>query len=179
MLLNYKGSVHGGLEKKDKRGRLPCRSLEILFASPVRTVAERTTLFRLILGSLPLSDGHIFIDGTDIQTLSPKERANLIAYIPQYHTPIFPYTALEGRDHADGLPIFPHLKCRKSIETVRGSLPCAGKSQCTASCQSSLYFRIGGQRGSLFLIARQSASLQNTDHGRTCRQSRLCKPTNA
>jgi len=55
----------------------------------------KTTLFRLILGSLPMSSGSIHIDGYDTKSLSPKELANLIAYIPQYHTPIFAYTVLD------------------------------------------------------------------------------------
>lgn len=55
----------------------------------------KTTLFRLMLGSLPLSGGKIQIDGRDIGKLSPRELANLIAYIPQYHAPVFSYTVLE------------------------------------------------------------------------------------
>lgn len=55
----------------------------------------KTTLFRLMLGSIPISSGSIMIDGQDTKTLSPKELANLIAYIPQYHTPIFAYTVLD------------------------------------------------------------------------------------
>lgn len=55
----------------------------------------KTTLFRLMLGSLPISAGNISIDGHDISTLSQKQLANLIAYIPQYHTPIFAYTVLD------------------------------------------------------------------------------------
>ncbi len=55
----------------------------------------KTTLFRLMLGSLPVRSGSVRMDGRDIQTMSPKERASLIAYIPQYHTPIFSYTVLD------------------------------------------------------------------------------------
>lgn len=55
----------------------------------------KTTLFRLILGSIPLSRGTISIDGQDTKNLSPKELANLIAYIPQYHAPVFAYTVLD------------------------------------------------------------------------------------
>ena len=55
----------------------------------------KTTLFRLILGSLPITAGSVRIDGKDTQSLSPRELANLIAYIPQYHTPIFSYTVLD------------------------------------------------------------------------------------
>lgn len=55
----------------------------------------KTTLFRLMLGSIPVSAGSIRIDGHDTKDLSPRELANLIAYIPQYHTPIFAYTVLD------------------------------------------------------------------------------------
>jgi iron complex transport system ATP-binding protein len=55
----------------------------------------KTTLFRLILGSIPISSGSIIIDGRDTKSLSSKELAHLIAYIPQYHSPIFAYTVLD------------------------------------------------------------------------------------
>lgn len=55
----------------------------------------KTTLFRLILGSVPISRGSIMIDGRDISTLSARELANLVAYIPQYHSPVFEYTVAE------------------------------------------------------------------------------------
>ncbi len=55
----------------------------------------KTTLFRLMLGTLPVRKGCIRIDGKDTKDMSPKERASLIAYIPQYHTPIFSYTVLD------------------------------------------------------------------------------------
>ncbi len=55
----------------------------------------KTTLFRLIMGTLKPSQGRILIDGKDTAGLSPKEMASLIAYIPQYHTPIFSYTVLD------------------------------------------------------------------------------------
>lgn len=55
----------------------------------------KTTLFRLMLGSIPISSGRVRIAGRDIATLSPRALANLIAYIPQYHTPIFAYTVLD------------------------------------------------------------------------------------
>lgn len=55
----------------------------------------KTTLFRMMLGSLPTSGGRIMIDGQDISTLSPSALSKRIAYIPQYHTPIFNYTVLD------------------------------------------------------------------------------------
>lgn len=55
----------------------------------------KTTLFRLMLGSVPVSGGSISIDGHDTKHSSPKELSSLIAYIPQYHTPVFAYTVLD------------------------------------------------------------------------------------
>jgi len=55
----------------------------------------KTTLFRLILGFLAASKGNINIDGRSTKELSLRERANLIAYIPQQHTPVFSYTSLD------------------------------------------------------------------------------------
>ncbi|MDO4438468.1 MAG: ABC transporter ATP-binding protein [Eubacteriales bacterium] len=55
----------------------------------------KTTLFRMILGILPLSSGNIMLDGKDLSSLSQRERANLIAYIPQSHTPSFSYSVLD------------------------------------------------------------------------------------
>ena len=55
----------------------------------------KTTLFRLLLAVLPTTGGSIRIGGKETKTLSPKALANLIAYIPQYHTPVFAYTVLD------------------------------------------------------------------------------------
>ena len=55
----------------------------------------KTTLFRLILGSLKATSGKVRIDGKDTSEISQKELAKLVAYIPQYHTPIYEYTVLE------------------------------------------------------------------------------------
>lgn len=56
----------------------------------------KTTLLRLLLGQLSPSGGSVRADGRELGRLSPRELANLIAYIPQQHTPIFSYTALEA-----------------------------------------------------------------------------------
>lgn len=55
----------------------------------------KTTLFRLLLGALPLRRGEIRIDGKSIAAYSPRELARQIAYIPQSHTPVFSYSVLE------------------------------------------------------------------------------------
>ena len=55
----------------------------------------KTTLFRMMLGTLPVTDGKISIDGKNIHDFTTKALANMIAYIPQYHSPVFAYTVLD------------------------------------------------------------------------------------
>ena len=43
----------------------------------------KTTLMRLIIGSLRPQNGRIEVDGTDISTLGPSARARLVAAVPQ------------------------------------------------------------------------------------------------
>ena len=43
----------------------------------------KTTLFKCLLGILKPEGGRICLDGTDLATLSPAERARLVAYVPQ------------------------------------------------------------------------------------------------
>ena len=57
--------------------------------------AGKSTLFRCVLGLLTGYTGEILLNGTDLHTLSPGERARAMAYIPQLHTPVFGYTALD------------------------------------------------------------------------------------
>lgn len=45
--------------------------------------AGKTTLLRLVLGLLNASTGHSVVEGSDIASLSPMERARKIAYLPQ------------------------------------------------------------------------------------------------
>lgn len=63
----------------------------------------KTTLFRCILGEQKRYTGAILLDGTDAATLSPRERAHRVAYIPQTHTPAFRFsvrdTVLMGTTH--------------------------------------------------------------------------------
>ena len=49
----------------------------------------KSTLFKCILGFLQPSSGEILINGLDINKLDFKERARLVAYIPQSHHPTF------------------------------------------------------------------------------------------
>ena len=66
----------------------------------------KTTLFKCCLKFLSFKKGFISVDETNINKLSIREMAKLVAYVPQEHKPSFPYlvrdVVLMGRT--------PHLK---------------------------------------------------------------------
>ncbi|MDD4510918.1 MAG: ABC transporter ATP-binding protein [Oscillospiraceae bacterium] len=55
----------------------------------------KTTLFKTILGFLKLQGGSIQADGEDIAHWSRKKYAQVIGYVPQSHTPPFPFTVID------------------------------------------------------------------------------------
>ena len=55
----------------------------------------KTTLFRTLLGLLPPHDGSISLDGHALETLSRREIARRVGYVPQGQAGVFAYTVLE------------------------------------------------------------------------------------
>ncbi len=55
----------------------------------------KSTLFSCMLRLLKPSAGAILVDGADIASLSAKELARRIAYIPQSHNPVFNYSVFD------------------------------------------------------------------------------------
>lgn len=55
----------------------------------------KTTLFKSILGFLRLLDGEILVGHESIRNLSRKRFSRLVGYVPQAHTPPFPFSVLE------------------------------------------------------------------------------------
>ncbi|MBN1630860.1 MAG: ABC transporter ATP-binding protein [Thermoleophilia bacterium] len=55
----------------------------------------KTTLFRTMLGAINPMHGEVLIDGRNIVKLSLRERARLMAYVPQAHTAPFPFPAID------------------------------------------------------------------------------------
>jgi iron complex transport system ATP-binding protein len=52
----------------------------------------KTTLLKTLLGILRPQGGEVAIDGRSLGTISVRERARLIAYVPQVHLPTFAFT---------------------------------------------------------------------------------------
>lgn len=55
----------------------------------------KSTLFRCVLGFLSDYKGTVTVDGVNTRTLTQREMAQKIAYIPQVHKPTFGYTVLD------------------------------------------------------------------------------------
>ncbi len=52
----------------------------------------KSTVFKSILGLLPLCGGAIMFNGENIASWKPSQLASAMAYVSQNHTPPFPYT---------------------------------------------------------------------------------------
>ncbi|WP_027399116.1 ABC transporter ATP-binding protein [Anaerovorax odorimutans] len=55
----------------------------------------KTTLFKSLLGFLPLHGGNISLDGKPLCFSDYKRQAALIGYVPQVHEPPFPFQVLD------------------------------------------------------------------------------------
>ncbi len=51
----------------------------------------KSTVFKSILGLIPLQSGRVMVDGENISKWSPSRMADTMAYVSQSHTPPFPY----------------------------------------------------------------------------------------
>ncbi len=60
-----------------------------------RNGSGKTTLLSCLAGLIRPDEGQVLLDGQDIQSFSPAERACKIGLIPQMHTPAFSYTVAE------------------------------------------------------------------------------------
>lgn len=55
----------------------------------------KTTLFKTVLSSLRPLSGKVLLDGVETDRLTSRQRARVLGYVPQVHTPPFPYTVLQ------------------------------------------------------------------------------------
>lgn len=114
----------------------------------------KTTLFKTILGLLPPAAGSIRMEGEDIARWSTEERARHIAYVPQTHTPPFPFTVRDV------------VLMGRAARIGRLGVP--GKRDCTAAAEAmgllgithlaeKVYTKISGGERQLVLLARALA----------------------
>lgn len=116
--------------------------------------AGKTTLMRLLLGLLKPVAGAILLDAVPITTLTRRQVARRIAYVPQGHVPAFPFSVAEivamGRTPARG---WGRQIDKEDEAAVRDALHQVGMSEFATRSYAALS---GGERQSV-LIARALA----------------------
>ena len=55
----------------------------------------KSTLMKLLAGLLPYRHGHIQVFEKEISSIHGAEKAGIIGYLPQFHSPAFPFTVEE------------------------------------------------------------------------------------
>ena len=114
----------------------------------------KTTLFRTLLGLLPAHEGKILLQGEALESLSRRQIAQRIGYVPQGHSAYFAFTVLEfvlmGRTAHVGVFSVPGGKDREVAERVLESLG-------IAALASRPVTEISGGERQLALVARALA----------------------
>lgn len=114
----------------------------------------KTTLFKTILGLLPARGGEILLDGEPIQRWSRRRFAARVGYVPQAHTPPFPFKVRDvvamGRVAHLGLFSSPGASDLAIAEAALDTLGIADLGAAT-------YTEISGGERQLVLIARALA----------------------
>ncbi len=111
----------------------------------------KTTLLKLILGLMTPVSGNIFIFGTELKQIPLKERAKLMAYVPQKHNAVFDYKVIDvcamGRAAYSG--VFSSAS-KKDIEIAMQSL----EKMKISHLAEKPYTQISGGEQQMVLIAR-------------------------
>ena len=114
----------------------------------------KTTLLRCVLGLENLAAGRVLIDGQDLASLSPKRRAQHMAYVPQSSAVAFPFTVFDvvlmGRSaHLRFMADPDHADRRLALEALE-------RLQ-ILHLQNRLFQQLSGGERQLVLLARALA----------------------
>jgi iron complex transport system ATP-binding protein len=114
----------------------------------------KTTLFKCIAGLWQHHEGTITCNGSDITSLSPEQRAQILAVVPQEHEPPFPYSVFDAvlMGRASHVSLFSSPSPRDYEETEK-AIETLGLSH----LKERPYTKLSGGERQLVLIARALA----------------------
>lgn len=111
----------------------------------------KTTFFKTLLGFLQLKGGEITLNGENINKWSKKRLATMIGYVPQAHTPPFPFSVLDvvimGRTAHLGMFASPS---KEDIEIAEEAM----ESLNITFLRDKIYTEISGGERQMVLVAR-------------------------
>lgn len=114
----------------------------------------KTTLIKTILGLLPVQGGEVLLDGKNIRNWTSAQIARVIGYIPQMHTPPFPFQVLDVVLMGRTAHIRPFASpAKKDVKIAEQALEMLNISY----LQDRIYTEISGGERQLVLIARALA----------------------
>lgn len=114
----------------------------------------KTTLIKTILGLLPDHGGEVLLDGKNIKNWTSAQIARVIGYIPQMHTPPFPFQVLDVVLMGRTAHIKPFASpSKKDVKIAQRALEMLNISY----LQDRVYTEISGGERQLVLIARALA----------------------
>ncbi len=114
----------------------------------------KTTLFKCISGLWKHRQGSIVCNGTDLTSLSPEQRARILAVVPQEHEPPFPYSVFDAvlMGRVSHVSLF-SSPSRRDYEQAEKAMETVGIDH----LRHRAYTKISGGERQLVLIARSLA----------------------
>lgn len=142
----------------------------------------KTTLLKTLLGLVPPLAGHVLVGGTPLRRLSARERARILAYVPQVHASAFAFTVgdvvLMGRSASGSLFSPPSTQDREIAAESIARLGIAHLAERPYTLisggerQLALIARALSQQPRIVLLDEPTASLDFGNQGRVMREIR-------